>query len=73
MRRWWLALERVAELVAERLELVAELFENILAEGVVYYTTLIALCCTDLIVASKQVALSGLGRKWHEKVDKKTR
>ena len=26
-----------------------------------------------LIVASKTVALSGLGRKWHENADEKTR
>ncbi len=43
MRRWWLELELVTELlelVTELLELVAELLEIILVEGVVYYTTL---------------------------------
>ncbi len=43
MRRWWLELELVTELlelVAELLELVAELLEIILVEGVVSYTTL---------------------------------
>ncbi len=48
MRRWWLELELVTELlelVAELLELVAELFEIILAGGVVYYI-LGFVCCT---------------------------